>query len=126
LRRVRADLISRGRASEILLELLSQEAVAAYLRARLGPPSDALVRALYGHTDGNALFLRIVVDDLVARGALLAEGGELRLAPGQGLALPEGLRATIEEQIGRLPPSLQRWLEVASLAGPEFESLAVA
>lgn len=126
LRRLRAELMSRGQASEILLELLSRDAVAAYITARLSPPSEGLVRALYEQTDGNALFLRIVVDDLIAREALRAEEGGLTIAPGTVLSVPESLRATIEDQVERLPAEVQRWLEAGSLVGPEFEALAVA
>lgn len=126
LRRLRAELISHGQASEILLELLSREAVSAYLAARVSHPAEALAGTLYERTDGNALFLRLVVDDLIARNALVEQQGELVIAPGASLAVPESLRATMEDQIERLPADAQRWLEVGSLIGPEFEALAVA
>lgn len=128
LRRLRGELVSRGQASEVLLELLSTEAIAAYLqkRAASAPPADDLVRSLSEQTDGNALFLRIVVDDLIARGALVAREGFLTLDSGAALAVPESLRAMIGGQIERLAPEVQRWLEAGSFVGPEFEAAAVA
>lgn len=128
LRRLRGELVSRGHASEVLLELLDPEAVLAYLEVRLAPerPAVSLATSLCDQTDGNALFLRTVVDDLIAREALCTGPGGVSLCEGVELAVPESLREMIEGQIERLPAEVQRWLEAGSLVGPSFEAMAVA
>jgi DNA-binding winged helix-turn-helix (wHTH) protein/tetratricopeptide (TPR) repeat protein len=128
LRRLRGELVTRGHASEVLLELLTRDAVAAYLEARLAPvhPAPSLAKSLYEQTDGNALFLRTVVDDLIARGALAPGDDGVSLGDDAELAVPESVREMIEGQIERLPAEVQRWLEAGSLVGPTFEAMAAA
>ena len=59
LQSVKQELVAHGLCEELPLELLTEEDVAAYLRARFPPGGlhHDLTRLLYRHTDGNPLFM---------------------------------------------------------------------
>jgi DNA-binding winged helix-turn-helix (wHTH) protein len=131
LRGVARELRARGLCEEIPLELLSAPEVAAYADARFPGhafPSE-LSAAIHRRTDGNALFMVRLADELVAVGALAEAGGRWRLARAlddiAGI-VPETLRELIEQQVARLVEDQQRALEAASLVGREFTAAAVA
>jgi len=131
LRTVVQDLRRHGYATELPLALLSVEAVEAYLVARFPRQqfSAALAPWLHQRTDGQPLFLVTLVQAFVERGVLCEQDGRWTV---QGdiealtLEVPESLRQLLEQQITRLPPEVQRVLEVASVAGVEFVAAAVA
>ena len=87
------------------------------------PELAATVRSLAGpihaRSDGNPLFMINIVDDLVARGALVERDVE-RPAEILSLHVPADVRSMIERQFERLGPSERRVLEVA--AWPERSS----
>jgi hypothetical protein len=131
LRGVVRELRARGLCAEISLELLSAPDVAAYADARFPGHAfpSALTAAIHRRTDGNALFMVRLADELVAAGALAEDGGRWRLArPVVDIAgiVPETLRELIEQQVARLDDDQQRVLEAASLVGREFGAAAVA
>jgi len=130
-----------GRCEELRLEGLDEEAVRAYLDSRLrvegGEPStevpgDAehrLAAAVFQRTDGNPLFMVNLVDELIARGRIVARDGRWQLDGGPAAIeedMPETLRQMIAEQLERLDTADQQLLEVASVAGIEFSAAAVA
>jgi DNA-binding winged helix-turn-helix (wHTH) protein len=131
LRAVRQDLRARGECEELALGALGRADVAAYLDARF--PVHAfgaeLAATLHRTTDGNPLFLVSLVDDLVARGALVERAGRWSV-DGEAAAgtadVPAGLRALIDRQVDRLDPMDQRLLEAASVVGSEFAADTVA
>src|SRR4029450_7037885 len=91
-------------------------------------PSE-LARAVHQRTDGNPLFMVRGVDELVALRVLELEDDRWRLrGPVAEItrAVPESLRALVEQQIDRLQPEAQRVLEAASVLGNEFTIGSVA
>ncbi len=131
LREVKQDLILRGQCTEVVLELLDEAAVRAYLTGRFAsselPPS--LVRLILRRTDGNPLFLVNLTESLVARGLLREAGGQwdLEIDPeAVEMELPDTLRQMIEQQLRRLEPEALRVVETASVAGVTFTAASVA
>ncbi len=131
LRALVQELRVRRQCEDIALGFLGEPHVAAYLAQRFDGhafPSE-LARAVHQRTDGNPLFMVRVVDELVALRVLELEDDRWRL---RGLvaeitrAVPESLRALVEQQISRLQPETQRVLEAASVLGNEFTIGSVA
>ena len=126
------ELCIKGGCQELPLQPLNEAAVAAYLAQRwanVAPLAPArLVRAMYHRTEGHPLFLGHVVDYLDAQGGAWRRqsqpsdeilGALLR-------AVPRDLHRMIETQVASLTSAAQRVLEVASVAGVEFSTPAVA
>ena len=131
LKSLRRELQSRGFASELALELLSDADIAAYLAARF-PQNDfphELAATIHRQTDGNPLFMVNVVDYLLARSHIADAHGHWQFQvplANFSLEVPENLRQMIEKQIDRLSPQEQETLEIASAAGVEFSALVVS
>lgn len=121
----RARELTRERhAVEIALAPFDVDDVAAYLQASLGDGAlpDGVAVRLENLSAGNPLFLRALVDELIAGSAFERRAGAWVLAPGadRRLAeLPESLRAFVASEIERLPPALRRVVEGASVVGTE-------
>lgn len=132
-----------GQVRLMPLALLPPQAAVDWLRLRLGD-SPGLPLASLGHfvhrrTDGNPLFMRAVLDDLVQQGQLVARSStdraagssevirwELRGAVDElGTALPDTLRQLLRHQLERLGDE-RSLVEAAAVAGPEFSAAAVA
>ncbi len=131
LRALTQELKSRGQCEELLLDYLSEDAVAAYLSGRCpGREIPAgLAQTLHQRTDGNPLFLVTLVATLVRQGKLVegTEGWELPEGlEGMSVGVPEGLRQLIELHLEKVGPEEQTILEAASVAGTEFSAAAVA
>jgi DNA-binding winged helix-turn-helix (wHTH) protein/predicted ATPase len=121
------ELHAHGDCAAVALDFLDEPAVGDYVAGRLSAPEcpPDLVRLLHRNTGGNPLFLATVVDDLIARGDVLAVDGRLTFsAPLDAVAsaVPASLWQLIEKQIDRLEPEAQAVLAVASIAGAEFSS----
>ncbi|MEO8524132.1 MAG: AAA family ATPase [Caldimonas sp.] len=124
-------LLQRGQARELALGLLDVPAVAAYLRARFGAglAVEALAASLHRRTEGNALFIVAIADDLVRRGSLAIDGAAWRLTmdvTDLGSALPDSLRQLVHHQIENLSADDRRLVEAAAVAGADFSAAAVA
>src|SRR5262249_61654658 len=79
---LRQQLVVRRQCHELPLGLLSDEAVGAYLRARLaGEPATDATTALQRGTAGNPLFLTLMGDHPLARRVLPGAGGHWPLVP---------------------------------------------
>ena len=133
LRAVRQELQVNGQCEDLPLELLTTADVTAYLNARFDMVSAAALRRLaalvHAQTEGNALFMVNVVNDLVARGLLVARDGRWHLDGSIERALegvPMGLQELLLRRITDLAPGDRRALEVGSVAGDEFAVAAVA
>jgi DNA-binding winged helix-turn-helix (wHTH) protein/tetratricopeptide (TPR) repeat protein len=130
---VKHELLASGLCTELSLERLSLAEVSAYLDARFGMASadelGRLASRMHERTDGNALFLVNVANDLVSRGALVRREdgwcvvGSIELAME---VLPKGLQEIIRRRMHRLTPGERRTLEAASVAGDEFTVAAVS
>ena len=131
LRKLTQELRSRRQCEEFALAFLREADIAAYLVQRFGVHgfSAELAHAVHRRTDGNALFMVRLVDELVSLGVLAEEEGRWRLVASLdevARAVPESLRQLIDKQISRLDPEVQRLLEVASVLGSEFTARSVA
>jgi len=133
LRAVQHELQAKGLCEEIALELLSRDAVAGYLAARLpGLPARALHRLatrVFERTEGNALFMVNMVNDLISGGALARRDGQWHI-DGSIEAATDRIAHGVQELIGRrlhgLAPSARQVLEAASAVGDDFAVAAVA
>jgi predicted ATPase len=113
------------------LELLSEAAVADYLRDRFAGhvfPSE-LARVLTQRSEGNPLFMVSVVEDLIARGVIVMRDGRWALRAEieeVEVSVPESLRQMIERRMGQLAEDERRVLTAGSVAGMEFSAASVA
>ena len=124
------QLRARRGSAEIILEYLSRDDVAAYLarRFRGSKVADEVAAVVHTHTDGNPLFMIILVDHLLARGWLAEDGVVWRpTIPPAAIEqeMPDNLRDLIEGQLRYASPAERDVLEVASVAGVAFDVPAV-
>jgi DNA-binding winged helix-turn-helix (wHTH) protein len=131
LRQQLTALRTHENGAEIVLDYLSEAAIAAYLHQRLHAkpfPSD-LAHFLHQRTTGNPLFLTAVIDELV-RLHMLVEGEKSWDVSGDFSALasvvPTTLQHLIHQHVDNLSSDDQAILEVASVVGPSFSVAAVA
>jgi predicted ATPase len=133
LKGIKQELQVHGQCEEIRLELLTEEDVAEYVARRFGGEAQEsvpeLARLVSRRTDGNALFMVNLVNDLLSRQVIIRRGERWEL---RGTIadiereVPSSIRQFIEQQIDRLSPADQHMLEVASVAGAEFSAATVA
>jgi predicted ATPase/DNA-binding winged helix-turn-helix (wHTH) protein len=133
LRVLQQELLADERCATLALAPLSLDDVAAYLERRfaLGATREArsLAARIHGRTNGNALFMVNVANDLVLGGFLVrrderwqVEGAIERATDG----IPAGLRDLLAQRLRRLEPEAHHTLEVASVAGDRFVVASVA
>jgi DNA-binding SARP family transcriptional activator len=109
-----AELRREPVTHSVALAGLGESAVAAYIEDAAGrQPSEALVEAIHGETEGNPLFVGEVVRLLVAEHRFDAEAVE-------SLAVPQGIRDVIDRRLGHLPPECLELLTLAATLGREF------
>ena len=133
IQQVRTLLRARGRCEDIALEYLRPSDVRAYLERRF-PASrvaDEVADVVHAHTDGNPLFMIVLVDHLVARGWLGKDETTWSLTATRSMIeqeVPDNLRQLIEGQLRFVSPEEREVLEVASVAGAgaAFDAPAVA
>ncbi|MDQ4142984.1 MAG: AAA family ATPase [Actinomycetota bacterium] len=117
-----------GMCEELALPPLSEEEVDEYLHKRL--PGIAVPegsgRMLHSRTDGNPLFIQIVVNDLTLEG----EPGQTRDPIPARVHLPQKvpktLRRMIEQRLAGLSPRKQEVLEAAAVAGIDASPALIA
>ncbi len=129
LRHVVRDLRTHGRSQELGLELLTPADVDGYVAARF--PHSELARELaplvHERTDGNPLFMVDLVDHLIERGYITdREGRWVFEGSFEAIEVPETVRQVIAKHIEQLGAAQRDVLDVASVAGTEFEAAAVA
>ncbi len=120
------ELVARNSAVEIDLEPFEADAVADYLRLR-NPDGDRdpeLVEWLLRHTAGNPLFVRLIVDDWVARDVLPGLGD--KTAAKVLMEVPDSLRTLLERQLARLGDAERAALEAAGVLQGDFDPAAIA
>ena len=85
-----------------------------------------LAQTVHRRTEGNPLFMTKVVDDLVGQELIVQRGGQWELKDeAMVVEVPTDLRQFLEQQIDRVSAEGQRVLEVASVAGIDFSTVAV-
>lgn len=129
LRAVSQELLRHQHSVALALDYLPEHAVAAYLteRFRTSTLPEGLAQVVHQRTNGNPLFLINVVDTLVAQEqANVMDMFGLGGLDAVSQTMPESLSLLIEQLIEQLDLTAQSVLEAASVAGAEFESVAVA
>jgi class 3 adenylate cyclase/type II secretory pathway predicted ATPase ExeA len=113
----RAQLVER-----IELHPLPREGTAALLLATLeeGEVSEAVTDVIYGPTEGNAFFVQEVLQALVERGDITLQSGCWQPRAGAAIVVPESVRGAVLERVGRLSPTAQEILGVASVLEQTF------
>ena len=130
LQAVKRELLAKQQCEELLLEYLSEEAIALYLSVRFANnrfPSD-LAGLVHDRTSGNPLFMVNVVDYLVADGFIGESEGSWQVVGEIGnidVSVPDSIKQMIEKQLDLLDANQLRTLEAASVAGAEFSALAL-
>jgi DNA-binding NarL/FixJ family response regulator len=111
-----------GHLPRLELQPLSQDETATLVEARLGGPVDSVAaRRLWSITQGNALYLRQLVDSELEAGRLHQVAGVWRWS-GE-LALSPGLTELVSARIGRLPEAQRHVVEVLAFGEPLGVSL---
>jgi predicted ATPase/DNA-binding winged helix-turn-helix (wHTH) protein len=131
LKSLKQDLLIRRLCIELNLGPLARQAVAQLLSRELGQePVPGLAEFIYGRSEGNPLFVKAMLEHLIAERYLVREeaGGWRQRAPFPELdaGVPDQLSQMIELEIGRLGADDQRLLEAASLMSVAFPAWAVA
>lgn len=130
LKAVKQELIAKQQCEELPLAYLSSNAIAKYLSVRFPANRfpNGLAELIHQRTEGNPLFMVNAVDFLVSEGLFINNEGHWELAVGiekVDVGVPDSIKQMIEKQIDSLDPESQRTLEVASLVGAEFSTLAL-
>ncbi|MGH9042381.1 MAG: ATP-binding protein [Acidimicrobiia bacterium] len=125
-----ADLRRDGGVERIPLSGLDTPAINAFLETaaghELGEEGDALARAIWSETDGNAFFVAEVLRHLLESGALEQRDGRWTTsAPVEDLGIPDGVRDVVGRRLSRLSDTTNRVLAFASVVGLEFEPAVV-
>jgi DNA-binding winged helix-turn-helix (wHTH) protein len=128
---VRQELVAKGLAQDVPLDLLTIDDVSTYLDRRfeghaLPGGFDTFVHA---HTGGNPLFVTHLLDHLQAETAVERRDGRwtlTRTIDEISGVVPESLRQLIDARVDRLSREQQRVLEAASVCGFDFTAAAVA
>jgi DNA-binding winged helix-turn-helix (wHTH) protein/tetratricopeptide (TPR) repeat protein len=132
LRAVKQGLAARGQCRQIALEPLSLDDVRTYVDARFASASEemrSLATRVHERTEGNALFMVNMLNDLLARERLVLRDGGWEVTGSIEQAtdcVPSGLQELIGRRMACLAPATHRTLEVASVAGDEFTVASVA
>lgn len=128
---IRQDLQARGVASELRLDFLDQDDIAAYLGAEFPGhdlPAD-LVTMIRSRTEGSPLFMVDLLRYLRDRGAIARVDDRWVLADGLSAIsrdLPESMRGMIERKLGQLTDADRGLLVAAAVQGYQFDSSVVA
>jgi DNA-binding winged helix-turn-helix (wHTH) protein/predicted ATPase len=125
------ELCGQGLCAELSLPLLTEAAVAAYLRRRAPHTAwpTSFVHTVYQQTEGNPLFMVAVVEEWLSQSSDPSQNGSglTQLLPAtMKSSMPERLRQVVTAQMQRLSRAEQQLLEAASVAGQEFSAAEVA
>jgi DNA-binding CsgD family transcriptional regulator/tetratricopeptide (TPR) repeat protein len=125
-----ADALADLRRSDEVVRLhlggLSEDDVGEFVRqagaGEIDPAEPGLSRALRDLTEGNAFLLCELWRALVETDAVAIEDGTLRLTVAlQEIATPQSVHEVANQRLMRLDPATRDLLELAAVAGPEFE-----
>ncbi len=125
-----ADALADLRRSEDVVRLhldgLTEDDVGEFVRraggGEIDPAEPELSRAIRDLTEGNPFLLCELWRALVETDAFAIEEGTLRLTrPLREIATPQSIREVVSQRLSRLDPASRDLLELAAVAGPEFE-----
>ncbi len=128
LRRVVRDLVARGRAREIALDLLARTWIEGYLAKVFGGDAslDDLAEFVHERSQGNPLFMVEIVDHLLRRGWITRNARGWCIEDETVDVVPDSLRLLIERQLEVLDDDGRAILECASAAGGAFATASLA
>ena len=116
--RLRLGGLSAGEVSEFVERAVGGDA---------GPGLAEVARVLSELTGGNAFLMTELWRTLLESGTASVHDGGTRLAHALAeLGSPEGVREVVSQRLARLSSATIRLLELAAVAGPEFDLTAVA
>jgi DNA-binding CsgD family transcriptional regulator/tetratricopeptide (TPR) repeat protein len=117
-----ADLRRSDAAVRLRIAGLSSDDVAEFVYKAAGAGSPRLAQAFSELTDGNAFLVCELWRAVVETRMVTVSGGAIRLAaPLAELGTPESVREVVSRRLTRLKPATAELLELAAVAGPEFE-----
>ena len=125
-----ADALADLRRSDEVVRLrlggLTDDDVTEYLRRSAGAEADPalaeLAHEIQALTEGNAFLLSELWRTLVETDAIVVTEGGLRLTrPLEEIATPESVREVVSQRLSRLDATVRDLLELAAVAGTEFE-----
>src|SRR6185295_6843834 len=114
-----AELTRERLFERVVLRGLDADDVGRFIAGTAGiSPPEALVAAVYRHTEGNPLFVTEVVRLLVQEGALSPD--KLSSKEHWSVRIPDGVREVIARRLERLSKRAQEVLQTAAVLGREF------
>jgi class 3 adenylate cyclase/predicted Ser/Thr protein kinase len=122
-----ADLYRLPGVERMALEGLTADDVVELLRTATGrplaPSARTVARALRAETGGNPFFVRQFLRHLIDNRTLVtdAQGRWTVVEVTEPFGVPEGVREVMARRLGRLSEDATRALEVAAVAGNDFE-----
>jgi DNA-binding CsgD family transcriptional regulator len=117
-----ADLRRSDAAVRLRIGGLSGDEVAEFVQRAAGAGSPRLAQAFSELTEGNAFLVCELWRAVVETRMVTVTGGAIRLAaPLTELGTPESVREVVSRRLTRLNPATAELLELAAVAGPEFE-----
>lgn len=110
---------------------LSAEEISEFVKRAVGgdfgPDLPEIARVLSELTGGNAFLMTELWRTLLESETVSVHDGGMRLARAVGdLGSPEGVREVVSQRLARLSTATTRLLELAAVAGQEFELSAIA
>ena len=123
---VAALQIGVDKLTRISLAEFDRDTTLAFLEGaaghELGKDGARLAGLVHQHTGGNAFFCRELALHLVETGALVQTDGRWGLVvPFESIGVPDGVRTTVTDRLGRLSEPARRTLVLASVIGQRFD-----
>ncbi len=117
-----ADLRRSDDAVRLRISGLSGDEVAEFVRRAGGAGTPELAETFSELTEGNPFLVCELWRAVVETRMVTVAGGAIRLsAPLADLGTPESVREVVNRRLARLEPSTAELLELAAVAGKEFE-----
>ncbi len=128
---VLADLRREDCVERLSVRGLDPDGVAAFVEAARGGALDDEARELAARisrqTEGNPFFVSQILRNLSESGAVeRVDGRWVAARDPDAFDVPEGVREVVGRRVSRLSPSTGELMQVAAVAGPEFDTYIVA
>lgn len=116
-------MLRGGRAHQMKLDRLTRDEVRRWVTSALhGQEADAeLMSFLYGHTEGNPLFVVQVIRALLDEGAVWHDGKTWQWRALEDVSLPGAVNDLITRRLARLSATTREMLAACAIIGREFD-----